>query len=384
MDKLLSSNLDLGIIAGGQLGKMLALAASNWAIRSSILDPDEHSAASTVCNTFFKGDFLNYGDVLNFGRTVDVITLELENVNVEALQQLKKEGKRIIPDPDILAVIKDKGLQKQFYEKHSIPTSPFRLFKNDEEIKKAIDKGTVKFPFVQKTRQAGYDGKGVQIINDSHQTQKLFSAPSLIEKKVSINKEIAIIVARNQSGEIKCFPAVEMEFNDTANLVEQLICPADISDKVEQRAINISCKIVEAFDYVGLLAVELFLDHDGNVIVNEIAPRTHNSGHHTIESTITSQYEQQLRALFNLPLGSTQLKLPSVMINLLGAEGFSGPVKYEGLKESLAIEGVKVHLYGKKSTRPFRKMGHVTILDTSIERAKAKAKKVKSLLKVIS
>jgi 5-(carboxyamino)imidazole ribonucleotide synthase len=315
---------------------------------------------------------------------VDVLTLELENVNVEALKRLKSEGKKVYPDPEKLEIIQDKGLQKQFYEKINVPSSSFRFFENKEEIINSINSGKLSFPFVQKLRKGGYDGRGVAIIHSKDDLEILLDGVSEVEDFIDIDKEISAIVARNERGEVKCHPTVEMEFNSQANLVEKLICPSTLPLEIENEAEEIAIKIITKLNLFGLLAVEMFVDKNQKIWVNEIAPRTHNSGHHTIESAITSQFEQQLRAIFNLPLGSTHLKLPAVMINLLGEPGFEGKVKYEGLTECMAIEGVKVHLYGKKGTKPFRKMGHVTVLAQTIEEAKSKADFVKQKMKVIS
>jgi 5-(carboxyamino)imidazole ribonucleotide synthase len=382
MERLVISDFKLGIIAGGQLGKMLVLAAANWDVKTYVMDREEHCPAASVCSRFFQGDPLNFEDVYNFGRQVDMLTFEIENVNIAAVKKLKAEGLRIHPDPDALETIQDKGLQKQFYADHDIPTAPFQLFQNDDQIRKAVEEGTLKIPFVQKLRTGGYDGRGVAVIKTIADLDKLLPGPSMVEDLVEIDREISVIAARNQKEEIKCFPVVEMIFNEEANLVEKLICPSSIEPDKEQEAITIAMKVIEALKLQGLLAVEMFVDKQNRIWVNEVAPRTHNSGHHTIESVITSQFEQQLRAIFNFSLGSTHLKLPAVMINLLGEPGFEGKVKYEGLTDSMAIEGVKIHFYGKKISKPFRKMGHVTVLAPTIEEAIEKADIVKNQLKI--
>ncbi len=384
MEKLVTSEVKLGIIAGGQLGKMLVLAASNWNVNTYVLDKDEHCPASSSCTFFFRGDPLNFNDVYEFGHQVDVLTLELENVNTEALKKLKKEGKRVYPDPDKLEIIQDKGLQKQFYKKMNLPSSSFALFDNKQEIIHSINNGRLSFPFVQKLRRGGYDGRGVSIIYSQDDIINLLEGASVIEELIQIDKEISAIVARNERGEVRCHPTVEMEFNPTANLVEKLICPSTLPEEIETTAEDIAIKIITELDLYGLLAVEMFVDKNRDIWINEIAPRPHNSGHHTIESAITSQFEQLLRAIFNLPLGSTKLKMPAVMINLLGETGYEGKVRYEGLTECMTVEGVKVHLYGKKITKPFRKMGHVTVLAPTIDEAKSKADFVKQKMKVVS
>lgn len=384
MEQLVTSEFKLGIIAGGQLAKMLVLAASNWDVKTYILDSDKNCPAAACCTRFVQGNQLSFDDVYRFGQQVDMITFEIENVNVDALRRLKLEGKRISPDPDVLEIIQDKGLQKKFYQKHRVPTPTFVLFPEKEDILHALSEGRLTYPFVQKLRKGGYDGKGVAIIRSGSDLPNLLDGPSVVEQAVDVAKEISVIVARNQSGEVKCFPAVEMDFNETANLVERLVCPSSLPEASLTKAKQIAHRLAESFHLCGILAVEMFVDNEGRLLVNECAPRPHNSGHHTIESTLTSQYEQLLRAIFNFPLGATQSKLPAVMINLLGEAGFEGPVRYEGLTECMAIEGVKIHLYGKKITKPFRKMGHVTVLAATIGEAIRKSKIVKQKLKVKS
>ena len=316
---------------------------------------------------------------------MDIITIEIEHVNTEALLALEKEEKTVHPSPKALATIKDKGLQKQFYTTHQIPTSPFQLLDNKKAILEAILDRRLALPFVQKTRTAGYDGKGVAVIrNQEDLTNKLLDGPSMVEEMVEIEKELAVIVARNAQGEVKAFDPVEMEFNPVANLVEFLVCPAAITAQQAQQLTDLAKKIIIAFDICGLLAVEFFLNKSGDILVNEVAPRPHNSGHHTIDSAITSQYEQHLRGVLNLPLGSTKAVQPAVMVNLLGHPDHTGPVQYEGLEKCLRLEGVKVHIYGKTMTKPYRKMGHVTVVADTIEGAKEKARLVKENLKVIS
>jgi 5-(carboxyamino)imidazole ribonucleotide synthase len=384
MERLVTSNLKLGIIAGGQLGKMLIQDASKWNIITYVLDNDENCPAGKIASHLIAGDKLDFESVYQFGKLVDVLTFEIENVNIEALKRLKAEGHRVLPDPAVLELIQDKGLQKEFYAAKGIPTSAFKMYDSKEAILAAIEKGELKLPFVQKLRKGGYDGRGVAVIDEESDLHKILPGSSLVEAKVDIVKEIAAIAARNKRGELRCYPIVEMLFDPQANLVDKLICPSSISVEQSEKAKSIAGEIIELLDMEGLLAVELFVDSAGDVIVNEIAPRPHNSGHHTIESVVTSQFEQHLRAILNLPLGSTRLKLPSVMINILGSEGFEGPVLYEGLTESMAIDGVKIHLYGKKITRPYRKMGHATILSSSLDCALKKAEKVEQLIKVKS
>lgn len=384
MERLVTSNLKLGIIAGGQLGKMLIQEASKWDIISYVLDEEENCPAGKVASHFIQGNPLDFNTVYHFGKMVDVLTFEIENVNIEALKKLKFEGLRIAPDPEVLEMIQDKGLQKEFYRINGIPASPFKLLDKAGDIELAYRNGKLRLPFVQKLRKGGYDGRGVAVINSEEDLQKLLVGPSVLEEKVDIFKEIAVIAARNKKGEIKCFPVVEMIFDPNANLVDKLICPSTITAEQSEKAKSIATEIIDLLGMEGVLAVEFFVDRTGNLLVNEVAPRPHNSGHHTIESVITSQFEQHLRAVLNLPLGSTRLKLPAVMINMLGAEGYEGSVRYEGLTESMALDGIKIHLYGKKITRPYRKMGHVTVLSNTLECALKKAERVKTLIKVKS
>jgi 5-(carboxyamino)imidazole ribonucleotide synthase len=363
---------------------MLIQEASKWDIATYVLDKKSNCPAGSIASVFVKGNHLDFNSVYQFGKKVDILTYELENINIDALLKLKSEGLKIVPAPDILKIIQDKGLQKDFYSENNIPTVAYQSFKSKDEIIGAITTNHLNFPFVQKLRKGGYDGKGVVVIRGEQDLVKLLEGASIVEENVEISKEIAVVAARNEKGEIKCFPIVEMVFDSSANIVEMLVCPSKISKEQSLKAIHIAERIIEKLGMAGLLAVEFFVDVNGKILVNEVAPRPHNSGHHTIESVITSQFEQHLRAILNLPLGSTQIKLPAVMLNLLGEKGYEGPVRYEGLTESLAIEGVKIHLYGKKITKPNRKMGHVTVVSTTLENALEKAERVKHLIKVKS
>jgi 5-(carboxyamino)imidazole ribonucleotide synthase len=384
MAQYISSEFKLGIICGGQLGKMLALAAANWDVTTSVLDASEDCPAGKVSNLYTKGHHMDFDAVYNFGQTVDMITFEIEHVNLEALRKLKSEGKKIYPDPELLAIIQDKGIQKQFYAKHNIPSSNFDLYESKDEILAAITSGKIVYPFVQKSRTAGYDGKGVAVIRSESDLGLLLDGPAVVEDAVDIDKELSIIISRNVSGEVKCYPLVEMEFSETANLVELLLSPADVNKEIEAISEKIAVQVAEGLDLVGIMAVELFLNKNGEILVNESAPRTHNSGHQTIEGNVTSQYEQQIRAILDMPLGDTSLRTPSVMINLLGEPNYAGPVYYEGFNEILKVSGVNPHIYGKRETRPFRKMGHITVIDESLEGAISKANLIKKTIKVIS
>lgn len=384
MNNINKSNFKLGIISGGQLGKMLIQEASKWDISTYILDAAEDCPAAGIATQHTIGHQLNFDDVYNFGQGLDMLTYEMESINIEALHKLKAEGLTILPDPCTLELIQDKGLQKNFYAENEIPTAPYALFDNKTEIITAIENGEINFPFVQKLRKGGYDGRGVAVIKSEKDLDKLFDSPSIVEKMVDISNEIAVIAARNAKGEVRCFPVVEMAFDPEANLVEKLLCPAAITPEQTETAITTAAKLIELLGMSGLLAVEFFIDNKGDVVLNEVAPRPHNSGHHTIESMVTSQFEQHIRAILNLPLGSTQQIMPAVMINLLGEQNHSGAVYYEGLEECMAIDGVNIHLYGKKTTQPSRKMGHVTIISDTLASAIEKADKVKNILKVKS
>lgn len=377
-------NQKIGILGGGQLGRMLVEASIPLALDISILDESLEFPAAGICTRFFEGDFSNYDDVLQFGLAMDIITVEIESVNTEALEKLAYQGKKVFPQPTVLNTINDKGLQKLFYINNGIPTSDFILVENKEEVLHLIESGKIKYPFVQKLRKGGYDGRGVSIINNMDDHQLMFDAPSVIEEKITIKKELAVIAARSVNGEVKLFPATEMQFHPTANLVEYLFAPASVDNKINEKLMDVTVTITEKLGIVGLLAIEYFLDVNDNVLVNEMAPRPHNSGHHTIEANQTSQFEQHLRAILGLPLGNTDMIYPSAMVNLLGEDGFNGIAKYEGLEKLLAIEGIYPHLYNKKITKPKRKMGHVTITCNQVEDLREKINFVKQNIKVIS
>lgn len=380
MKKTFYGNLKVGILGGGQLGRMWIQNALNYNVTCAVIDPDANAPCKNICDEFTVGDITDFDTVYKFGQSVDLITIEIEKVNVEALEKLASEGKLVYPQPSIIKMIRDKGFQKQWMKDHGIPTSDFQLIENKEALEKLI----WGLPYVQKLRKDGYDGKGVQIMRTKDDFAHAFEAPSLVERLVDFEKEIAVIVARNENGETKTFPLVEMDFHPTANLVEFLVSPAKVSEYTAMKAENIAVKIAEELELVGLLAVEMFLTKSGDILVNEMAPRPHNSGHQTIEGNISSQFEQHLRAIFNQPLGNTDAKNHSVMINILGEDGHTGDAVYEGMEEVLNLPGVYVHLYGKKITKPFRKMGHVTVVDESREVAISRARKVKEILKVVT
>ncbi len=382
---MFSTTKKIGILGGGQLGKMLCLSGANWDLKTYILDASPDYPAGQVCTGFTVGDFNNYDDVLAFGQDKDILTIEIEHVNTKALHELVQMGKQVHPSPRALDIIKDKGLQKEFYRENDLPTARYELFASETLLKEAIETGRWTYPLVQKTRTAGYDGKGVAILRTpADLATKLLSGPCLVEELVAVRTEIAVIAARNPSDEVAVFPPAEMDFHPEANLVELLLCPARISPLVAAEAEALAERVIRTFDLCGLLAVEMFLTTDGQLLVNEVAPRPHNSGHHTIDSAQTSQYQQHLRAICDLPLGSTAQIQPAVMLNLLGEPDHRGPVQYVGVDACLALEGVHLHLYGKALTSPFRKMGHVTFTAATMEEALRKAAFVKKTLRVVS
>ncbi|MFV8327461.1 5-(carboxyamino)imidazole ribonucleotide synthase [Flavobacterium sp. ZS1P14] len=379
-----SSDFKLGILGGGQLGKMLLLDTRKFDIQTYVLDPSDEAPCKIACNRFFKGDLMNFETVYNFGKLVDVLTFEIELVNLEALTKLEEEGLKVYPSPKTLKLIQNKGIQKDFYTKHGIPTANYKQFANLKSMVVAILDSKLKLPFVWKCTEFGYDGNGVKVIREISDLDNLANVECIAEEMVPFKNELAVIVCRNPSGEIKTYPVVEMEFHPEANQVEYVICPARIDDTVAKKAIAIALNVSEKFNHVGLLAVEMFQTEDDEILVNEVAPRPHNSGHYSIEASYTSQFENHLRAILNLPLGNTASKVAGIMVNLSGAEGFSGDVVYENIEKILSWDGVTPHIYGKKETRPFRKMGHVTIVNKNIDEARKIAEKVKNTIRVIS
>jgi len=374
----MQGEVKLGILGGGQLGRMLLQSALDFNLYTLVLDPDENAPCKDICNVFCVGSFRDFDTVYNFGKNCDVLTIEIEHVNADALEQLEQEGVRVYPDARTVRTIQDKGLQKAFFQKHHIPTSEFILLKDKQELQQHSDF----LPAFQKLRREGYDGRGVMRLTGEADFGKAFGEPSVLEKLVDFEKEISVIVARNAGGKVSAFPVVELHFHPEHNLVDSLFAPADLSYKLQRHAIEVATRVIEAFGMAGILAVEMFVTRDGQILVNEVAPRPHNSGHHTIKANYTSQYEQHLRAILNLPLGSTDIQSAAVMLNLLGAPGYDGEAKYEGLQEALAVPGVYIHLYGKKYTRPARKMGHITILGQTIKEAQQRAASVKDIIKV--
>ncbi|MBQ4803422.1 5-(carboxyamino)imidazole ribonucleotide synthase [Aquimarina sp. MMG015] len=384
MTNYFSSDFKLGILGGGQLGKMMLYETRKYDICTYVLDPNPDAPCRIACDHFQQGDLMDYDTVYNFGKKVDVLTFEIETVNIKALARLEREGKKVYPDSKTLEKIQNKGKQKLFYKNQEIPTAPFVQFSNKAHLTEGITSGKVKLPFVWKSTQGGYDGKGVSIIRTGADIAKLPDTECIAEKLIDFKNELAVIVVRNPQDEIKTYPVVEMEFHPEANQVEYVICPARIDDKIAEKARTIAENVSKAFTHVGLLAVEMFQTKDDEILVNEVAPRPHNSGHYSIEASYTNQFEQHIRAILDLPLGNTESKVAGIMVNLVGAEGYTGNVVYENIDTIMKMKGVTPHIYGKKQTRPFRKMGHVTIINEDIAEARKIAEKVKKTIKVVS
>ncbi|MGJ8736838.1 5-(carboxyamino)imidazole ribonucleotide synthase [Zobellia laminariae] len=379
-----SSQFKLGILGGGQLGKMLLYETRKFDIHTVVMDSSPEAPSKIACNEFILGDLMDFDAVYNLGKQVDVLTIEIENVNVDALEKLEDEGLKVFPQTKALRIIQNKAKQKLFYVDNNIPTADFQRFSYKSEIIDSISNGALDFPFIWKAAQFGYDGQGVKVVRKIEDLNELPAGECIAEKMIDFKNELAVIVTRSVSGEVRTYPVVEMEFHPEANQVEYVICPARISDVVAQKAQEIALKVSEKIQHVGLLAVELFQTKDDQIIVNEVAPRPHNSGHYSIEASYTNQFEQHLRAILDLPLGDTKSKVAGIMVNLVGAEGHIGEVVYENMSKILGMEGVTPHIYGKKQTRPFRKMGHVTIVNESISEARKIAQQVKETIKVIS
>ncbi|WP_109832794.1 5-(carboxyamino)imidazole ribonucleotide synthase [Reichenbachiella versicolor] len=371
-------NIKIGVLGGGQLGRMMIQSAMNYNLDIKSMDPDPNAPCKNLVSEFVNGDITDFEQVIAFGEECDLITVEIENVNVEALEVLEAQGKKVFPQPSVLKIIKDKGEQKQFYLDNDIPTSEFVFINDKSDLEDYIDF----LPAVNKLRTEGYDGRGVQVIKKEADIVKAFDAKSILEKFVDYDKEISVIVARNEKGETKAFPVVELEYHPEANLVEFLFSPSSLSEEMRTKAKNLAMDVITKLDMVGLLAVEMFATKDGQVLVNEVAPRTHNSGHHTIEGNITSQFEQHIRAILNLPLGETEIIDPAVMINLLGHPDHTGIATYEGIDEAMTFSGMHIHLYGKKNTKPFRKMGHATLVGKDLKELKSKARAFKESIKI--
>ena len=379
-----SSDFKLGILGGGQLGKMLLYDAKRYDLHTKVMDSNKDAPCNKIADDFIIGDITDYDDVINFGNSVDLITVEIENVNTDALEFLEKSGKKVYPSPKNLRIIQNKSDQKKFYSKNNLPTSRFKNYLNIEELKRNFLNDNFEFPFVWKSSRFGYDGKGVKIIKNIEDLDFSYDHQCLIEEKVSIKKELSVIVSRNTDGEIKCFPVVEMEFNEKSNLVEYVMCPANISKQTEEKSIIIASEIAKKFEMVGLLAVELFVTNEDEILINEVAPRPHNSGHHTIECCVTSQFDQHIRSILNLPLGKTDILIPGIMVNLVGENMEEGNVDYKNINDIFDIPGVYIHIYGKKKSRLNRKMGHITIVNKDINKAIEIGKSIKNKIIVTS
>ena len=379
-----SSDFKLGILGGGQLGKMLLFETRKFDIQTYVLDPSEEAPCKIACNKFFQGDLMDFDTVYHFGKQVDILTFEIELVNLEALEKLENEGTKVYPSPKTLKLIQNKGIQKAFYVNNNIPIAPSKTFATLKSLVVEIVESKLEMPFVWKCTEFGYDGTGVKIIRTLQDVENLPNVECIAEEMVEFKNELAVIVCRSPSGEIKTYPVLEMEFHPEANQVEYVICPARIDDVVAEKARAIALDVSEKFHHVGLLAVEMFQTFDDEILVNEVAPRPHNSGHYSIEASYTSQFENHLRAILDLPLGNTDSKVAGIMVNLVGSAGFSGDVIYENIEKILGWNGVTPHIYGKKQTRPFRKMGHVTIVNEDINEARKIAEDVKNMIRVIS
>jgi len=379
-----SSDFKLGILGGGQLGKMLLAETRKFDIQTYVLDPSAEAPSRIACHKFFEGDLMHFDTVYHFGKQVDLLTFEIELVNLDALEQLENEGLPVYPSPKTLRLIQNKGIQKDFYFDKGIPSAIFQKFHSLEALQQTLKNDSIALPFVWKCTEFGYDGNGVKIVRSLADTQNLPDVECIAEQMVPFKNELAVIVCRNVSGEVVTYPVVEMEFQPEANQVEYVVCPARIDEKVAQKATEIALRVSKQFNHVGLLAVEMFQTHDDEILVNEVAPRPHNSGHYSIEASYTSQFENHLRAILDLPLGNTAGKVAGIMVNLVGAEGFSGDVVYENIEKILSIGGVTPHIYGKKQTRPFRKMGHVTIVNEDMAEARKIAEEVKNTIRVVS
>ena len=374
----LGPSLRLGVLGGGQLGRMMIQEAMNWDVRVEVMDPSHEASCKHFTHRFVQGDLKDADAVVAFGTGLDAITVEIEHVSAEGLKRLEAQGVEVVPRPDHLALIQDKGLQKQAFLSWGLPSAPFQLIANGSEV------GAMGYPIVQKLRKGGYDGKGVQVLKtEADAAERAFDAPCVLEQAVDIDKELSVIVARNARGEVTTYPVVEAVFDPVVNLVDYLIAPAAISETQAEEATKLAMAVVNKMDFVGLMAVELFLDREGGMWINELAPRTHNSGHNTIEGNVCSQFEQHLRAVLNLPLGDTSPLHPcSAMVNLIAEPDAHGLPVYEGMEEVLTWPNVHVHLYGKSTAKPHRKMGHVTLTGNDLASIQRDVLKLRQMIRV--
>lgn len=372
------SDFTLGILGGGQLGKMLLQVTSRLSIKTNVLDPSNDSPCKEICSEFTKGQLMDFDAVYNFGKNCDLVTYEIEHINVDALEKLEKEGVKVFPNSSTLRIIQDKSIQKQFFIDNNIPTAKFKYYNSLKDLK--VEK--LKFPCVWKKTKFGYDGYGVKILKSKKDLNNLPETQFIIEEMIPFKKELATTVVRNQNGDIEIFPIVEMMFNEISNQVEFVVCPAQVSDELKARAEKVALKVSKTFKQVGLLAVEMFLTHDNTILVNEVAPRPHNSAHYSIEGCINSQFDQHINAILNLPLGCSKSNNYAIMANLVGGIGYNGDVIYEGINEAMNFDNVKIHIYGKKETKPNRKMGHITVIDTDLKSGLQIAKTIKNLIQI--
>ena len=374
----------IGILGGGQLGKMVLDVSNSWGLDVFVLDPNKDCPSSKLCKKFFEGDLMDYDIVVEFGKLCDIITIEIENVNVEALKYLESINKKVYPQANVIESIQDKSNQKKFYQNNGIPTSSFQILNGIDEIKNKITKGEISFPFIWKASKMGYDGYGVKKIIDNKSLEDISDCHCIIEELIDIKKELSVMVGSRESGERAVYPAVEMEFNKKSNQVEYILSPARIDDSIKYLAEDLAYKVAEKFKIIGIIAVEMFLTNENELLVNEVAPRPHNSYHFSIEGSYTSQFEQFLRAILDLPLGSTKILENSVMVNLVGDSDSKGKVVYKNFDQIIGIEGVNPHIYGKFESRPNRKMGHVTIINKDLNIAKKIANEVKDTVIITS
>ena len=381
---MFKENRIIGILGGGQLGKMVLDVANKWGLQVYILDSNEKCPSSKLCSKFFQGDLMDFDTVVNFGKMVDILTIEIENVNVEALKFLESNSLEVLPQSKVIEIIQDKSKQKEFYNNNQIPTSSYKIFAGKNELKESVSKGEISLPFIWKASRMGYDGYGVNKISNNKDLEKIDDCHCIVEELISIKKELSVMVASRKSGELINYPAVEMEFNSDSNQVEYILSPAKINDDIKLNAEGLAIEVAKKLEIIGILAVEMFLTSEGEILVNEVAPRPHNSYHFSIEGSYTSQFEQLLRSILDMPLGSTKIMEAAVMVNLVGEKGSNGPVIYKNIDQIIGLEGVNPHIYGKFETRFNRKMGHVTVINQNIDKAKELAKEIKETIIITS
>lgn len=377
-----SSDFKLGILGGGQLGKMLLQVTSRLSIKTNILDPSKDSPCKNLCNEFEIGNLMDFDSVYQFGKKCDLVTFEIEHVNIEALEKLESEGTKVYPSSKTLKIIQNKNLQKQFFIDNNIPTSDFWYFKSLKDFKNSFHKNQISFPCVWKKTKFGYDGYGVEIIKSIKQIDNLPNEEFIIEEFIPFEKELATTIVRNNSGDIQIFPLVQMDFNKESNQVEYVVCPAQVNREIKDLANALAMKVSKSFKHVGLLAIEMFLTKDNKILINEVAPRPHNSAHYSIEACENSQFQQHINSILDLKLGSCESNNNAIMVNLVGEKGYSGPVIYQGIEKAMEQSNVSVHIYGKSNTKPNRKMGHITVTDENLKNGLKKAKSIKNLIKV--